>query len=182
MGVNTGSAVIDAQLASQQRRPHCMVRTVPLLFAIVALGCGSTVSPSGTEFATTVAGSAVSTLIADLTRAGASVTELGPFNTDPLGGRGARLCVEGQELRAYVFDSDAEASAIATTIDPTDPSKIGRGLIVEWAGNPKFWQRGPLVLLYLGSNAAVEGGIATVVGPPFAAGRGRDPGAAAHAC
>jgi hypothetical protein len=159
-----------------------MIRCLFLSFAIVALGCGSSVPPSAIEVSAAVEESAVSPLIADLRRAGASVIQLGPFSTDPLGGRGEQLCVAGQEISAYVFSTEEEASAIARTIDPKDPSKIGNALIVEWAGNPKFWQRGPVIILYLGSNPAAEAGLTTVLGPPFASGLGRDPGAAAHGC
>jgi hypothetical protein len=160
---------------------ECVIRGPLLTFALVAIGCGSS-GPSFPVEMPDAGESAVSTLTADLRRAGASVAELGVFSTDPLGGRGVQLCVAGQQVRAYVFPTHEEATALARAIDPGDPSKIGQGLIVEWAGNPKFWQRGSVIVSYLGSDAATEADLTTVLGPPFASGLGRDPGAAAHRC
>ena len=179
---------VEARSGAKQPGPpgrlYHMARSVFLLLAIVAIGCGSSIPSALTDVppSAPLEETAVSALITDLRDAGASVAELGPFETDPLGGRGAHLCVAGQEISAYVFPKDDEASSIAQTIDPRDPSKIRNDLIVEWAGNPKFWHRGPVIVLYLGSNPATEAGLTSVLGPPFAAGLGRDPGAAAHGC
>lgn len=50
------------------------------------------------------------------------------------------------------------------------------------AGNPKFWQRGRILVLYLGNDPAVEGDINTVLGQPFARGQGLAPGPDLSAC
>lgn len=121
-------------------------------------------------------------LVADLQRVGAEVDDLGSFRTDPVGGQGTRLCVSGQEVRVYVFTDADQRASLAQRIDRADPSKIGGGVIVEWAGEPKFWQRDRIVVLYLGSDPAVEAALTSVLGPPFASGSSRDPGAHAHAC
>ena len=109
------------------------------------------------------------------------VRETGGISTEPLGGEGVGLCVAGQQVSVYVYSTPEEREAVAARIDPTDPSNLGTS-IVEWAGNPKFWQADRIIVLYLGSDAAVESGISAILGQPFARGQGRDPGPARHAC
>lgn len=109
------------------------------------------------------------------------MTDLGAFNPEPLGGRGVSLCVAGQQVSVYVFDTEAEAATVADRIDPADPSNLGT-TIIEWAGNPTFWQRGGIIVLYLGSNPAVKAGLTSILGQPFASGQGRDPGPGRQAC
>ncbi len=121
-------------------------------------------------------------LVAALQGSGATVTDLGLFNPDPLDGRGVRLCVDGQRVSVYVYATEAERAAVADAIDPTDPSHVSRTMIVEWAGNPTFWQQDRLIVLYLGLAPEVKAGLTAVLGQPFASGQGRDPGLASNAC
>ena len=109
------------------------------------------------------------------------MTDLGAFNPDPLGGRGARLCVAGQQVSLYVYATEQERAAASARIDPNDPSNLGTAM-VAWAGNPRFWQRGRILVLYLGNVAAVEAGITSVLGEPFARGRVRAPAPDRNAC
>ena len=98
----------------------------------------------------------------------------GSFATDPIGGEGISLCVEGQVVNVYVFPTVEEREAAASRIDPDDPSNVGTAMI-EWAGNPRFWAADRLLVLYLGRDPAVEAGITSVLGSPFARGEGRAP-------
>jgi hypothetical protein len=109
------------------------------------------------------------------------VTETGPFNPGPLGGRGIRLCVAAQEVDVYVYPTERERAAVGATIDTQDPSNVGAA-IIEWGGNPRFWQHDRILVLYLGSVTEVETVITSVLGQPFARGRGRGPGPAALSC
>lgn len=120
-------------------------------------------------------------LAAALEAAGAEVRQAGVFNTEPLGGQGVSLCVAGQQVSVYVYATAQEREVVAARIDPTDPSNLGTS-IVEWAGNPKFWQADRIIVLYLGGDPAVEAGLSSVLGQPFARGQGRDPGPGRHAC
>jgi hypothetical protein len=151
--------------------------TILLLVTLVPGACGSGPGLSSSDEPADTA----ATVATDLEAAGATVSELGAFNTDPLGGRGVHLCVDGQQVSVFEFDTEAKRAATAARIDPTDPSNLGTA-IIEWAGNPKFWQRDRILVLYLGSDPAVEAGITTVLGPPFARGEGRDPGPDRHVC
>jgi hypothetical protein len=89
--------------------------------------------------------------------------------------------VAGQEVSVYAYETEEDRAAVAATIDPQDPSHVGRA-IIEWAGNPRFWQRDRIIVLYLGDDPATEARITSVLGEPFARGRGRDPGPAAYTC
>jgi hypothetical protein len=109
------------------------------------------------------------------------VTDRGAFNPDPLGGRGVRLCVAAQQVSVYLFPTEQEREAASARIDPNDPSTLGTAM-VEWAGNPRFWQRGRIIVLYLGDAAAVEAGITSILGQPFARGHGRAPAPDRNAC
>jgi hypothetical protein len=113
-------------------------------------------------------------LIADLGAAAGEAHEAGQFSAEPLGGRGVNLCVGGESLNAYVYGSADEAAARAATIDPRDPSHVGNS-IVSWAGSPKFWLRGNMIVLYLGTDEATLNALVTVLGDPFAVGQGLPP-------
>lgn len=146
-----------------------MARGAALLIgALILAGCGPASDPA-------------SAFAAALRSAGAEVREAGAFNTGLLGVRGVRLCVSGQQVSVDVFPTPEEREAAASQIDARDPSVVGRA-IIEWAGNPTFWQGGRVLVLYLGRDPAVEGSIGAIMGAPFARGRGRDPGPDRHVC
>jgi hypothetical protein len=143
-----------------------MLRTLLLVLSLMAAACGG--SPPGVP-------DGVQRLIGDLSAAGGRIVEAGSFDAAPLSGQAALMCVNGQEVRVYSYPSDQERAAAASRIDPTDPSNVGTA-IIDWAGNPRFWQRDRIVVLYLGRDQATEALLTTILGPPFARGLGRDPG------
>jgi hypothetical protein len=168
--------------------------TALLLGALLIAGCAATQSPapSSSPVPSAPVGASsspsegpgsdpVTSFVAALRAAGAEVRETGAFSTEPLGGQGIGLCVAGQQVSVYVYPTLEDREAVASRIDPTDPSNLGTS-IVEWAGNPKFWQADRILVLYLGSDAAVESGISAILGQPFARGQGRDPGPDRHSC
>jgi hypothetical protein len=105
-------------------------------------------------------------LIADLTAAGAAAEQVEIFSGDPLGGTGALICIGSEEVRVYRVESDDDATEAAARIDPDDPSEIGTA-IVEWAGNPRCWQRGTILALYLGKDEDTESLLTEVLRSPF---------------
>lgn len=114
-------------------------------------------------------------MLAALQGAGASVAVTERFvpMPDVLGRDGRRLCVDGQRVDAYVFSTAAEAAAVAASIDRDDPSHIGPATIIEWAGDPRFWLTGQVLVLYVGPEPATEHVLTAVLGPAFARGSGR---------
>jgi hypothetical protein len=110
---------------------------------------------------------------ADKVRAAiAAPNDLELVPTDPLPGEGRILCVDGQELRLYLFDTEEERAEAAELIDPADPSRVG-GAIVAWSGNPVFWEVANALVLYSGSDVELLDELTSGLGEPYAAGRGR---------
>lgn len=179
-------------------RPADVPRSpIVLLLVLVAIACGGPPPPTSIQEpspvpspvqSTAPAGSPsgaatddVAAFAAELQATGVVVTELGIDDPEPLGGRGVRLCVAGQEVRVYLYATEQERAADSSRIDPNDPSNLGTAM-VSWVGNPRFWQRGRIIVLYLADDPAVEALITSVLGQPFARGRGRAPGPDANDC
>jgi hypothetical protein len=114
----------------------------------------------------------VETLIGDLAAAGADVGPPSQFEAEPLAPNGVSMCVDGQTVQVYIYPSPAARMAATSAIDPDDPTNIGTS-IVEWDGEPKFWQRDRVVLLYLGRDEATTELLTSVLGEPFARGESR---------
>lgn len=165
-------AVVRAGVLSSTRWPELDGLTIGAARELVARA-EATEGPASND--------AVDALVADLLQAGAPVILGGTFNTMPLGGRGVALCVAGNKVRLNVFDSADEAARVAGSIDPTDPSRVGSAS-VAWQGDPRFWQRDRLLVLYLGADRATERILIDVLGSPFAAGRGRQADPSTDAC
>jgi hypothetical protein len=94
------------------------------------------------------------------------------FNAAPFPGSGVALCVTGESLQVYEFRTEAQAQAAVASIDPGDPSHVGDS-IIEWVGNPKFWQGHRSIVLYAGSDPDTEDALDALLGEPFAVGGGR---------
>lgn len=179
------------------KRCHVPALTALLSAVFVVAACGGAASPSGTTGSsasaappsngpTGTAGSspsqeatpepsvlddAVSQLAGALAENGADVRLTGPFTTDPVGGDGVGLCVDGRQVNVYVFPTAAEAEAVASRIDPDDPSNLGTAM-VSWVGNPRFWRSDRLLVLYLGDDPGIEAGLTALLGAPFARSEG----------
>jgi len=143
-----------------------------LVACLVLAGCGSA-GPSATPGPTEGPGG-VEGLTADLERAGAVVKAASQFAGDPFPAAGFLICVSGEPVRVYVFNSVQQRLEATSRIDRNDPSKVGTA-IVEWMGTPRFWQRDRILVLYLGAKPATEYLLTSVLGPPFATGQGRPP-------
>lgn len=152
-----------------------------LLLALVTAGCGGPGTDDRTTPDPSRTAEPIAVLVNELEASGTQVTRLGPFNPDPLGGRALQLCVGEQAVSVYVYATPEERAAVTARIDRTDPSNIGTASIA-WAGNPQFWERDRLIVLYLGRDAETAAVLSSVLGPPFASGLGRDAGPDAHAC
>lgn len=109
-------------------------------------------------------------LVDDLTEAGAEATVADSFDGQPLAFEQVTVCVDGEIIRVFSYSSEQERGAVASRIDPTDPTNVGTG-IVEWDGWPKFWQRDRIIVLYLGSDQATIDLLSGLMGDPFAQGQ-----------
>jgi hypothetical protein len=82
------------------------------------------------------------------------------------------VCVDGEEVRVYSYPSEEERAAVASRIDPNDPSNVGTS-IIEWDGWPQFWQRDRILVLYLGNDEPTIELLTGLLGEPFAQGLAR---------
>lgn len=165
----------------------------PLLVALLVVACAAPAarSPSPSAGPTAQPPSPSASPLSDpvvglgsaLGDAGAAVREVGTFDATPLTGTGTILCVDGQEVRVYMYETAEDAAAAASQINPTDPSQVGTSM-VSWAGAPRFWRADRMIVLYLGDKAAIELGLTSILGEPFAKGEGRvgGPAPARHDC
>jgi hypothetical protein len=152
-----------------------------VLLVVVTTGCGGPATEGRTTPSPSRAADPVATLVNEIEASGTQVTPLGPFNPDPLGGRGVGLCLDGQAVSVYVYATAEERAAVTARVDRADPSNIGTASMA-WAGNPRFWERDRLIVLYLGHDGETVAALSDVLGQAFASGRGRDPGPDAHSC
>lgn len=136
--------------------------------ATLLVGCATPAAPSPTGPG---AGTSVEHFVAALAGAKGDVRRAGAFDSTPLQGQASLLCVGNEEVRVYAFSSDQERASVASRIDPKDPTHIGTS-IVEWSGNPRFWQADRIMVLYLGEDPATETRLTAVLGQPFARGVG----------
>ena len=109
----------------------------------------------------------------DLTARGAAAKVGSPFLADPIGGQGMTVCVGAETLQTYAFIDHEAALAASTKIDRADPTRVDGG-IVDWVGQPRFWLRDRIIVLYLGDDAATDAVVRGVLGQPFV--ESKDPG------
>lgn len=156
-----------------------------LVGAVAAVGCAGpapssspSISPAGSATPGRVATPPNPTptfrhglagLVDDPTDAGAEATVADSFDGQPLAVEQVTVCVGGEMVRVFSYSSEQERAAVASRIDPTDPTNIGTG-IVEWDGWPKFWQRDRIIVVYLGRDQATIDVLSELMGDPFAQG------------
>lgn len=165
-------------------RGLCLLLVTLLLSACVGPATPSPVllsTPTAAPASPAPSSDSVGAFGSALQDAGAEVREIGPFSPEPLSGSGTILCVDGQEVRVYAYATEDELAAAVSQINPTDPSQVGTSM-VSWAGTPRFWRANRMIVLYLGDSPAIELGLTSVLGEPFARGDGRDSVLNRHSC
>jgi len=107
-------------------------------------------------------------LAEELRGAGAAV-ELGEkTRQDFFEPEGQILLVDGEPVQVFEWPSAAQAAEAAAAIS-ADASSVGTTMIT-WVDTPHFYAEGSLIVLYVGSDAAVEALLADALGDPIAVG------------
>lgn len=102
-----------------------------------------------------------------LRKAGFNVTP-GSTMTQPfLSIGGQTLAVNTESVQVYEYADEAAATRDASKIQP-DATIAGTS--VMWVAQPHFYRAGKLIVLYVGTNAALLTGLDSVLGKPFAIG------------
>ncbi|MBU1225594.1 MAG: hypothetical protein KJ698_00080 [Actinobacteria bacterium] len=101
--------------------------------------------------------------VAALTQAGALVEEVGSQDWGPFSIQANYLTVDGHELWVYEYPDTTTRESEASTIAMRGWSV--NNTPVEWLGNPHYWLKGRVIVLYLGDDAGVIKGVTSAVGP-----------------
>jgi hypothetical protein len=111
----------------------------------------------------------IESLVAALHAQGAAVSRgaaLIPESHPYFSGEAQTLLVNGENVIVFEYANRAAAEGDVAQVSPTG-SGIGQSLIT-WIGPPHFYHRDTLIVLYVGSDAAVLGPLTAVLGEPFA--------------
>lgn len=100
-----------------------------------------------------------------LRAAGASVEPQGELHQPFFQVDGRLLQVSGIEVQVFEFDDQA-ARQQATQLISEDGTSIGPTMLT-WVGQPNFWARGRLIVLYVGQDQAIIDLLNEVLGDPL---------------
>lgn len=79
---------------------------------------------------------------------------------------GSVYTVEGADLQIFVYSTESAASAEASRIDPSGRS-VGMAA-VGWIAPPHIFRSGPMIVIYLGSDAKIRGELTAALGSQIA--------------
>lgn len=143
-----------------------LVATAMIVLVVGCVGTTGSVSPTAMPQGKTVTDEP--SLLDALRAAGAKV-EPGdvieqPFFPVP----GKVVKINGQDVQVFVFADEAAAQAAAATVPPNGSTFAT--MIVDWMAPPHFYQRGRIVALYVGTDAATIQLLTALLGQQFAGG------------
>jgi len=81
---------------------------------------------------------------------------------------GKVIKISGQDVQVFVFADEAAAQSAAATVPP-DGSTF-ETMIIDWMAPPHFYQRGRIIALHVGTDAATIQLLTTLLGQQFAGG------------
>jgi hypothetical protein len=134
-----------------------------LLFAYGVSGCsnGATPSPTGALIVEDRA-----SLLAALQAAGATTNIGDPVMQDFFTPEGQIITVNGADIQVFEYESAEAMESEAAQVAP-DGGSIGTSM-VSWMDAPHFYKAGRIIVLYVGSDAAVLSLLENAIGPQFA--------------
>ena len=132
-----------------------------ILFAALMSGCriGATPTPAPVveEWAS---------LMAALQAAGATVEVGDSLTQDFFTPEGHILTVNGADIQVFEYADTATMESEASQVAP-DGGSVGTSM-VTWMDAPHFYKTGRLIVLYIGSDAAILSLLEQVIAPQFA--------------
>lgn len=108
-------------------------------------------------------------LVCKLRAAGYSVESAGQVSQPFFSVKGQVITVNSGHVQVFEYKTPAAARAAAATVSP-DGSSVGI-TIITWVDTPHFYQKGKLIVLYVGNDAAVIDALGSALGPQFAGGK-----------
>ena len=128
--------------------------SVPLLFvgAVAAAGSGPVADYPG--------------LMGSLRAGGAGAEPAGDVDQPFLSIKGRMIKVHGEDVQVFQYANAAAAQA-ETALISRDGAAVGTRK-VHWIGSPHFYQKGRLLVLYVGDTDKVQHALEAALGPQFA--------------
>lgn len=154
------------------RKPTPVVGLVlfSILFIVIACegdqGSAGQAGPEGTVVSHGGPVADYVSLLDSLRAAGATVDPAGTISQPFFAPEGQLLTVNGEDVQAFEFASEAEANAIAQTVS-ADGSSVGTSMI-SWVAPPDFYKAGRLIVIYVGSDSGVINILQEIMGSQFA--------------
>lgn len=105
-------------------------------------------------------------LIDSLRAAGATVEPVGEVLQPFFSVKGQNIKVNGGEVQVFEYRNTNMANAEAELVSPNGQS-VNKHWI-NWTASPHFYNRGKLIVLYVGDSTTVIKGIEAVLGQQFA--------------
>lgn len=105
-------------------------------------------------------------LVDALRAEGATVEPAGTVSQPFFSVEGQLIRVNGQDVQVFEYQDEETAQSQAELVSP-DGSSVGTSMMT-WVGPPHFYQKGSLIVLYVGSGEEVTSVLGTVLGPQFA--------------
>ena len=105
-------------------------------------------------------------LLDTLRAAGAAVEPNGEITQEFFSPTGWAIKVNAADVQVFEYPDEAAAEAEAAQVAP-DGGSIGTTMVM-WVEAPHFYKTGKLIVLYVGSDAAVTALLESVLGPQFA--------------
>lgn len=107
-------------------------------------------------------------LIDNLRASGATVEPVGEVEQAFFSVKGWIINVNGADVQVFEYADTAAAAAAAALVAP-DGGSVGTTM-VTWVETPHFYKLGKLIVLYVGTDAAVTTLLEKAFGPQFAGG------------
>jgi hypothetical protein len=142
---------------------QCVVLLFVLLFAYGVSGCSSGATPSPTG---AMVVEDLESLLAALQAAGASANVGDAVIQDFFTPEGQIITVNGADIQVFEYESAEAMESEAAQVAP-DGGSIGTSM-VSWMDAPHFYKAGRIIVLYVGSDAAVLSLLENAIGPQFA--------------
>jgi hypothetical protein len=147
----------------------CTAALLPLVAFCCAAGAKPIPTPSQTQSASmcNAVPFGAASLIERLRGLGADVLIEGTEVDQPFFSiTGQMIRVRGEDVQVFEFSGAEAADKEAAPISP-DGMTVGTSKI-HWIGNPHFFKKGKLIVLYVGDNPRVLADLTHAIGPQFA--------------
>jgi len=147
------------------------------IIALIITACAARVQPPATDIVNEPVGSSGNPMIDDLMaalQAADHPVSLGEsIQQEFFSVMGQKLIVNGEEVQVFVYPDEAARKSDSDQISP-DGTKIGTTM-VTWMDQPNFWAQGPIIALYVGTDATAIELLTRVLGDPITTHTGNAP-------